>query len=444
MRLIWIIISLVLFSVIGISESFAKECDAGRELIIKSSNGNPACVTPATAQKLVERGWGFIPEISLVPIQTNSENVILANNQFTIDFYSEIKDTKENIFFSPWSISTAFAIAYEGARGTTADEIQQVFGFPADDEQRRSEFKSINDDLNEKDAKYKLRVANALWLAEKFQPLQEYVDTAKNYYDSEVNNVDFISDEGANIINDWAKLKTENKIPMIIPPGSTDELTLLIITNAIYFNGTWTTQFDEKNTRDEDFKMDSVNVVTAPMMKLFDTKFNYSQNEQVQIIELPYEGDKLSMLILLPSDVNGLKSLEESLSLESLIQWKSELSETDLDLVQIPKFTLETKYDLSEKLINLGLHSAFDPSEADFSGIAEIKPLYIQSAVHKAFVDVNEVGTEAAAVTAIKMGTTSIGPPPLIFKADHPFIFLIQDKETNQILFFGRVVNPIE
>jgi len=322
MRLVWTIIPLVLLSVIGISESFAQECDLGWELIIKSSNGNPACVTPATAQKLVERGWGFIPEISLVPIQTNSENVILANNQFTIDFYSEIKDTKENIFFSPWSISTAFAIAYEGARETTADEIQQVFGFPADDEQRRSEFKSINDDLNEKDAKYKLRVANALWLAEKFQPLQEYVDTAKNYYDSEVNNVDFISDEGINIINDWAKLKTENKIPLIIPPGSTDEFTRLIITNAIYFNGTWTTQFDEKNTRDEDFKVDSVNVVTAPMMKLFDTKFNYSQNEQVQIIELPYEGDKLSMLILLPSDVDGLKSLEEALSLEKLIQWK--------------------------------------------------------------------------------------------------------------------------
>jgi len=189
--------------------------------------------------------------------------------------------------------------------------------------------------------------------------------------------------------------------------------------------------------------VDSVNVVSAPMMKLFDTKFNYSQNEQVQIIELPYEGDKLSMLILLPSDVDGLKSLEEALSLEKLIQWKSELGETNLDLVQIPKFTLETNYGLTEKLINLGLHSAFEPAEADFTGIAEIKPLYIQSAVHKAYVDVNEVGTEAAAVTAIGIGTTSsIGPPPLIFKADHPFIFIIQDNETGNILFIGRVVDP--
>ena len=186
------------------------------------------------------------------------------------------------------------------------------------------------------------------------------------------------------------------------------------------------------------------NVVTAPMMKLYDTKFNYSQNEQLQIIELPYDGNKLSMFILLPNDADGLESIEESLSLENLAQLQSELGETSLDVVQIPKFILETDYDLKEKLSNLGVHSAFDPGDADFSGIAQVKPLYIQAAVHKAYVDVNEVGTEAAAATGIQVGTTSAGPPPLIFKADHPFIFLIQDHETGNILFLGRIINPTE
>ena len=456
--IIIILLSIVVFSsIIFANQSYgeSRTCKSGFELILKATTEKPVCVKPSTAEKLVLRGWGIMPTNHVTPVENKtpkqsepteitSTNLIESNNQFAMDFYSQIKDDEENIFFSPWSISTAFALVYEGAKGTTADETQNVFRFLKDKQEQRSSFKSINDNLNEKDSSYKLLVANALWIAEGFQPFVEYVDNAKTFYDSEVSNVDFITDQGVNTINKWVKEKTEEKIQKLFPLGSTNQNTLLIITNAIYFNGTWANQFEEKNTIDEDFLVSPDNVVTAPMMKLYDTKFNYSQNEQLQIIELPYDGNKLSMFILLPNDADGLESIEESLSLENLTQLQSELGETSLDVVQIPKFILETDYDLKEKLSNLGVHSAFDPGDADFSGIAQVKPLYIQAAVHKAYVDVNEVGTEAAAATGIQVGTTSARTSPLIFKADHPFIFLIQDHETGNILFLGRIINPTE
>jgi len=465
-RLVWVILPLVTFSVVGISESFeasigspnfqlesgvASEditCRDNRVLVLRT-NGNPACVTEKTAEKL---GWEIIKtEFNTIsdvidnkaleePIDTTS--VIYANNQFAFDFYSKVANGNEkNVFFSPWSISTAFAIAYEGAKGNTADEMRQVFEFPVDDKQRRAEFAAINDDLNEKDAKYKLQVANALWIAEGFEPLQEYVDTAKNYYDSEVNNVDFVSDAGVNKINKWAAEKTEGKIEKVLVPGSTDEFTRLFITNAIYFKGTWATQFAEESTHDDQFWIGPNENVKVPMMNLAATNFNYAKTAQLQILEMPYEGDQLSMLMLLPNDKDGLNELEKSLTNEKLNLWKDSLSQTQM-VVSMPKFKLETNYNLKPLLENLGMSTAFKEGKADFTGITEDEPLHIGQAIHKAYVDVDEEGTEAAAVTGIGVGITSI-PKYEIFKADHPFIFIIHEKETGNLLFIGRIVNPL-
>jgi len=362
-------------------------------------------------------------------------------HQFALDFYSQVaNDNEDNIFYSPWSISTAFAIAYEGARGNTAEEMNQVFGIPSDDNQRRNAFKSANDDLNQKDAKYKLSVANALWIADFFEPIQEYVDTAKTYYDSEVSKVDFVSTEGVKTINEWVKQKTEEKIEKVLEEGSTHELTRLVITNAIYFKGNWLTQFDEEKTYDDSFWISLNENVKVPMMRLEPTFFNYTKTDELQILELPYEGDKLSMLVLLPNEKDGLGTVEEVLTVENLSQWKDNLSSTET-VVFLPKFTLETAYDLIPSLESLGMPTAFLKGEADFSGITELEKLFIAQAIHKAFVDVNEEGTEAAAVTAIGMIPTS-EPEYEIFKADHPFIFIIQDNETDNILFLGRVINP--
>ena len=288
--------------------------------------------------------------------------------------------------------------------------------------------------LNPADQKFKLRLANALWLAQGFEPLVEYVDVARTYYDSKVDTVDFASDEAINTINGWVDTKTEGKIEKLFE--QLDPNTQLVITNAIYFKGNWTFPFDKDRTRDANFMINPQKTVQVPTMSR-DFTYNYTSNDQVQILELPYQGDRLSMLIFLPNEIDGLVSLENSLTVEKIEQWKSELSEQRL-FIQIPKFKLETNYDLKASLPEIGMPSAFSISDADFSGITGSRGLYIEQAIHKAFVDVNEEGTEAAAATGIVMDQSM--PPE--FRADHPFMFLIQDNETGSILFMGRVAVP--
>lgn len=447
MKIISIILPVILFSgVIGISESFAQECNIGHILIFKSSNNNPACVTPTTAERLVERGWGMMPckltKVSTPISLSNATNVIDANNRFAINFYSQAsQESDENVFFSPWSISTAFAMVFEGAKENTADEIRQVFGFPVDYQKRTSEFRSIMNNINSDDPKYQLSVANALWLAKGFEPFTKYVDTAINFYDSDVSTVDFISDDGVNKINTWVEEKTQEKIKDILKPGSTNELTRLAITNAIYFKGSWATQFNENNTSTDTF-WNGEQTSEIQLMHLEHTLFNYTQTDQFQILKMPYEGGKLSMLVLLPNENDGLTSLEKSLSIENLNLWQEQLTTKQVE-VFMPKFKLETTYDLKTSLIEMGMPTPFSERHADFRGIAPIN-LYISQAIHKAFVDVNEEGTEAAAATVIVITAESYRPPPPVFRADHPFVFLIQDDSTGNILFIGRMMNPSE
>ena len=465
MRVVWIIIPLVLF---GMSESFADTstlsslkhqlesgydvdelfCSHNKILILKQSNNYPACVKFQTAEKLIQRGWAIplanvedkISTNSAIPDDFEFANIIDANNKFAINFYSQVSQgSDDNIFFSPWSISTAFAIAFEGAKENTADEIRKVFGFPSDYEKRTNEFKSAMDDLNPNNSKYQLSVANALWLADKFEPHEEYVNTTTNFYDSDVSTVNFISNDGVDQINAWVEDKTQEKIKNILEPGSTDEDTRLAITNAIYFKSNWVTQFNEHKTSNDIFWNDDI-TSTIPLMHLESAYFNYTQMEQLQILKMPYDGDRLSMLVLLPNENNGLDALEESLSIENLNLWQNQLHSQKVE-VFMPKFKLETTYDLKTLLVEMGMSTPFSEGIADFSGIAPIS-LFISQAVHKAFVDVNEEGTEAAAATAIVISTESYKPPPPVFRADHPFVFLIQDDSTGNILFIGRMVNP--
>lgn len=277
------------------------------------------------------------------------------------------------------------------------------------------------------------------------QNIGEYVDTATTYYDSEVSTVDFVGTQGVDTINQWVANKTSNKIKTILVPGSTDAFTRLIITNAIYFKGTWVIQFNEADTKDQDFMVASDSIVKTPMMNLFQSKQLYGETEKIKILELPYEGDRLSMLLLLPKETNGVSELENSLTLENLAKWREYLSPRPVQTLSIPKFELETTYPLIPPLKNLGLEEAFDAQKANFSGIIGSEPLYISSAIHKAFVDVNEEGTEAAAVTAIGIATSSgkSEPPPVYtFVADHPFLFIIQDNSNGNILFIGKMANP--
>ena len=228
----------------------------------------------------------------------------------------------------------------------------------------------------------------------------------------------------------------------MFPQGSLNSMTRLVLTNAIYFKGTWIKQFEKKRTRADDFRVSPTNTIKFPMMQRTDkdAKFNYTETDDLQVLEMPYEGDKLSMMVLLPKNDN-LSSLENSLSLEKINDLRSKLREQRVD-VFMPKFTFDTKYFLSETLAKMGMPTAFTDS-ADFSGMDGTKNLSIQNVIHQAFVDVNEEGTEAAAATGVSIGLTSVMPQQTpIFRADHPFIFVIQDKDNGNILFFGRVSNP--
>jgi len=273
----------------------------------------------------------------------------------------------------------------------------------------------------------------------RFQLLEEYRDTIERYYGGKITRLDYARDpEGSRqTINSWVEDKTEDKIKDLIPPGILNPDTVLVLTNAIYFKGTWVLQFDPKDTIDEDFTTSAGQIVKVPMMRLTgkDAEFNYAETDEIQILEMPYEGEDLSMLIILPKE-NNLEDIEESLTTEKLSEWKNMLKKQRVD-IYIPKFKLETKYSMEGTLTKMGMPTAFTPA-ADFSGINGQGGIWIDKVIHQAFVEVNEEGTEAAASTAANM-ITAAQP---VFRADHPFIFIIQQKDTGNILFLGRVVDP--
>jgi len=370
-------------------------------------------------------------------------SVIEANNQFALEFYQQIKDGEENIFFSPYSISTALAMTYEGARGQTAQEMQSVFHFPEEDSIRRPAMAKIYNQINQEVKEYELYTANALWAQEDYSFLDEYINLIDQYYGGRVTNLDFIkeTEKSRKTINDWVAQQTKDKILDLIPAGVLNELTRLVLTNAIYFKEQWLIQFDEENTTEEDFRVSPEKTIKVPMMSLTDgeIEFNYLETEKLQILEMPYDGEELSMLVLLPQE-DSLVTLEESLNLDNLAQWREMLSQQPVN-VFMPKFTFETKYFLNQDLQEMGMPTAFS-MQADFSGMDGTKDLFISKVIHQAFIEVNEEGTEAAAATAVVIELKSVGPSVAVFRADHPFIFLIQDNQSGNILFLGRVVNP--
>lgn len=366
------------------------------------------------------------------------------NNRFAFSLFSNIlQQDKVNVFFSPYSISNAFSMVYEGVHDNTKSEIQSVFHFIENDKARRDSVKALDSKINNVNRKYKLNIANALWIQNDFPVLKNYTDILEKYYAALATNLDFKRNpEGSRqIINKWVENKTNQKIKDLFPLGSIDNLTRVVLTNAVYFKGNWSNQFSKNETKDEDFKITDQQTVKVPMMTT-EQCLRYFEDEDLQALEMPYKGGNLSMIVLLPKE-NNLTSLTESLSVEKLNEWKSRLT-TEYIRAYIPKFTLNTKYILNDNLVSMGIQSAFSPDKADFSGITDKKDyLFISRVIHQAFVKVDEKGTEAAASTGMDdlFGFT-MPPPPKIFRVDHPFVFLIYDNQTGLILFIGQVVDP--
>lgn len=362
--------------------------------------------------------------------------VVSANNRFAFELYSEYSIEKSNLFFSPYSISSALAMTYEGARGKTADEMAAVFHFPREDITRKSGFAAVINSINKPGKDYKLSAANALWAQEDYKFLPEYIEAVDQYYTGKVTNMDFSkSEESRKIINKWVEDNTNNKIRDLLTPGIITPETRLVLTNAVYFKGDWLYQFDKKRTSVTDFKVSEEETVKIPMMSI-QKEFMYAETEDLQIISIPYKGEDLSMVILLPK--NNISLVEEYLDSEKYLELVGMMKKQKVSLF-MPKFKLEAKYPLGETLAEMGMPSAF--GDADFSGMEESRSFVISDVIHQAYVDVNEEGTEAAAATAVAIKTTS-AMMTTTFMADHPFIFTIQDNVTGAILFLGKVEDP--
>ena len=369
-----------------------------------------------------------------------------AINAFTFNFFKELSnDNTENIFISPYSIFTALAMTYEGAEGDTADEMASVLSVEQDNASFHEYMKNLYELLNEQNEDYNISAANALWIKKNFQLLETYLSVIRDFYGGEATEVDFSNpEESAEIINNWVENHTNNLIQDLITPDVIDPLTALILTNAIYFKGVWRVQFDPINTTDRDFETNTEDTIQVPTMKLVDTEdvFYYTETDDLQILELPYTGDDLSMMILLPKN-NDLSDIIDTIDDDSFLEWKESMIERNVD-IYLPKYKVETKYSLKPHLQQLGMNNPFTPI-ADFSGITGGKDLYISSVVHKAYIDVNEEGTEAAAATGVVMVLTSNGgggSSRITFDCDHPFLYLIQHTQTGTILFMGKVVDP--
>ena len=380
------------------------------------------------------------------------EDVASANNGFAVDFYKQVSDSDENIFFSPVSMYTAFSILYEGARGNTAAQMQDVFGFEPDAAARHNAMAHAMASLNRDDPHATLVTANALWIADWFEPHESYLGIARDIYLAGAEVVVFGGDT-VKRINEWASDNTNGKIDEVITPDDVSAGTAMVINNAIYFKGTWVTQFSVEDTGQAEFWRNGTDSVDADFMHVTGM-FDYHAVPDdgaggVQVLSMPYKGDRLSMMVMLPSERDGMAHLQERLSADLIQEWRQGMTEMEV-VVSMPKFEVKTKYDLSDPLYNLGMHDVFDEKAADLLGILGVLPgdeylgrnLYVSGAFQDAYVKVNEEGTEAAAVTTIIVGMESEEPPPPRFIADRPFVFTIYDAESGMILFMGRVMDP--
>jgi len=375
------------------------------------------------------------------------QTLVEGNTGFALDLYAQLKAEPGNLFFSPYSISTALAMTYAGTRGQTEAQMAKVLHFGSDQRSLHAAFGQLQRQLADagKTKGMELNVANALW-AQKGHPfLEPFFKVAKGEYAANIAQADFktAAEAARHEINRWVAQKTKDKIRDLLPEGSLDTLTRLVLANAIYFKGTWATKFDKAGTTMQPFHLTSVRQIEVPLMHHLDN-VRYMENADFQAVELPYTGGGLSMVVLLPREIEGCGQLESRLTpalvAEALRQMKQQKVE-----IFLPRFKLESQFKLNDPLFKMGMTEAFS-RHADFSGMDGAKDLYISGVFHKAWGEVNEEGTEAAAATAVVVTLKSVAvrppAPPPVFRADHPFLFFIRDTQSGTLLFLGRLTDP--
>ncbi len=367
--------------------------------------------------------------------------LVSANNQFALDLYAKLGERAGNLFFSPYSLSTALAMTHAGAGGETAMQMARTLHLTlppqAQDSAVQALIRHINGDGNPR--LYELAVANALWGQSGMSFNIDFVNRLNRHYGASFESVDFLRDaeKARQTINVWVEQKTKEKIPELLKTGTIDSQTELVLTNAIYFKGRWRNAFNKLLTRDDDFFLANGEKAQIPFMQLTE-HFLYVEGPDYQALELPYVGDELSLLVVLPKARGGLAKVEQRLS--SVTNQKMRSSEID---VTLPRFKMTSGFEMKDVLSKMGMPLAFE-SGADFSGINGRGGIAISAVIHEAFVDVNEEGTEAAAATGVLMarGAKIKKREPVVFRADHPFVVLIRDSRTGCILFMGRMADP--
>jgi serpin B len=374
-----------------------------------------------------------------------SPTVIKGNNQFAFELYHRLNSGKENIFLSPYSISIALAMTSGGARGQTAAQMEAALHFPPPAELHSGLAALMNDiSAGRREDEYQLNIANALWAAKGYPFRPEFLKIARDDYKAELSNLDFAGNaEGARqTINGWVDKETHGKIQDLIGQGALTAHTRLVLTNAIYFKGKWSAPFKKDVTRDEPFRAAAGGTPKVPLMNQT-AVFGYAETDDFQALELAYAGKELATLVLLPKK-DDLAGLEKKLTAEMVAGVVGKLTRQKV-VVHLPRFKTTAKFELSPVLKEMGMPLAFS-DQADFSGLTESQePLQLGLVIHKAFVDVNEEGTEAAAATAVtvKAASMPLRPKPVpVFRADHPFVYMIRDVRNGSVLFLGRLADP--
>ncbi|MGD8781394.1 MAG: serpin family protein [Ignavibacteria bacterium] len=391
------------------------------------------CTSPGLTQSEDEQ---------IIKLNKSEEQVVSSTAQFGFNLINEINKSQsdKNIFVSPLSVSTAFGMLLNGADSETYDEIKTVLGLNGLGlEEINSSYQSLYGLLTGIDSDVNFKSANSIWYRNGFEVEDEFINVNKQYFDAEVREVDFSSSDAPDIINNWVEESTESKIEKIIE--SINPEVVMYLLNAIYFKGTWKYRFEKENTSDEIFYAPGGGEITCDLMKQ-KNKFDYLQNDEYQAVNLEYGNGNYKMLVLLPGNNNTVDELLQNLTEDMFIQIRENMAEQEGTLL-LPKFKLEYEIKLNEILAVMGMPSVFDWTKANLSNINKNGDLYVSEAKHKTFVDVNEEGTEAAAVTSIEIKEFS-APTGFLMKVNRPFVFVIYEGNSNSILFIGKINNPSE
>jgi serpin B len=383
-------------------------------------------------------------------VRADCEAVVRGNTQFALDLYARLRAKEGNLFYSPYSISTALAMTYAGADGATADQMSRVLHFPRYQLRLHRAFANLRYEINGRQKKpdFQLHVVNALWGQQGYDFLDDFKDTTRQYYGAGLREVDFKREpeKGRRTINAWVARQTSDRIKDIVPPGLIGPMTRLVLANAVYFKAGWARKFTKRHTSDQPFHLTAKKSVKVPLMTNR-AHFDYLDGGTFQALELPYAGWDVSMVIFLPKKVDGLPAFEEALTVHQLSGWLAKLKSTDV-IYHVPRFQVRQELLLGEELSAMGMRDAFSPEDCNFSRISTRKDVFLRDVLHQAFVKVEEAQTEAAAATVVipkekeDPGEKPKPKPPQVFRADHPFVFLIRDGRTGSILFLGRVVDP--